>query len=121
MTPKGNRNGRAFDPVEFITINLDGEAEKLFKSWAPSHLETLNSDLANFIAEEHKVGLSWDQNNACFIASATCKDEKSPNHNCCITARSDDWTEALLLVLFKATVIPSGKAWSDVSRPAAWG
>lgn len=116
----GRRNGR-FESVEFVTINLDAAAEKHFRTYAKDVGDKVVSELALFIAEEHKIGISWDINNNCFIASATCKDEKSENHNLCITARSDDWFEALLLLLYKAKVVANGQPWHNVSRPATWG
>lgn len=122
LMPTANRfNRNAFQQVEFVTINLDTAAEKAFRIYAKDNLDKLVPMIAEFMAEPHKLGLSWDDSNNCFIASATCKNEKSENHNQCITARSDDWSEALLLLLFKHYVVAKGGTWSDVSRPIAWG
>jgi len=121
MPKPSGRGSNARPNVEFVVVNLDGPAEKDFRKYAAENLEKLVSLVGEFINDGHKLGMTWDDANACFIASATCWDEKSENYANCITARSDDWSEALLLLVFKHRVIAKGQAWALVSRPAAWG
>lgn len=118
---KNNKNQTSFVPVEFVRIDLDNDQAANFKKWAEKELANLPQHLSNFISEDMKIGLMWDDGNNCFIASATCKDEKSDNHNCCMTSRSDDWPEALLLLVYKHEVVAKGKEWRTMSRPVAWG
>lgn len=120
MANNGKRSA-SFAQIEFVQISLDKDAEKAFHKWKTDHEQTCVSDLGNFIAEEMKLGITWDTSNNCFIASATCKDAKSPNLDRCVTARSDDWLEALMLLVFKHTVTAAGGDWSAVSKPTAWG
>lgn len=118
---KSNGTRPTFEPVEFVQLNLNGDDEKGFRKWESDNADSIVSKLDEFMADGHKVGITFDVNNACFITSATCKNDRSPNHNRCMTARSDSWYEALELLLYKHLVKAKGGDWSEVSRPAAWG
>lgn len=110
-----------FEPVEFVQMSLTADDEEHFRKWEASNNEKITGMLDEFMADGHKVGITFDASNACFIASATCKDEKNVNYNRCVTARSDAWWEALELLLYKHIVKAKSDDWSAVSRPAAWG
>lgn len=118
---KSKARQRDFAQVDFVNIYVSSQQEAQYRDWLKTADTQLVSLLADVIADQHKVGISFDGANACYIASATCKDETSPNYNVCITARSDDWTDALLLLVFKIQHIAGKIPWRDCSRPTTWG
>jgi len=116
-SPKGKNDWG----MTFVNFRLGKEEKDEFKAYMSAKPDILSEKLAIFIGEGHKVSLSWDDNNKCFIGSATCKDEGSINNNHCMTSRSDDWFEALMMNVYKANELAAGTAWSDLSESADWG
>lgn len=110
----------SFD-VTFVDVRLSAQDKEQFTSYMLQEADELNLNLADFIADDHKFSVTWDDENKCFIASATCRDEGSINHNCCISSRSQEWYEAMQLTVFKATVLLGGKAWTDAKTDKSWG
>jgi len=107
--------------TEFVTIKLTGKAKDDFHTWASRKEADVALDVASFISNGHKIGISWDDSNKCWIVSATCKVDGDVNENCCITSRSDDWFEAMAMNVFKATVLCNGGAWRDQQESSEWG
>jgi len=113
--------GRGQFDVTFINIRLDKQGEKQFTEWYSRDQRELAEELAVFVSKGHKLGLSWDDKNTCFTASATCRDDRSPNFNSCITSRSDDFFEAMMMNVFKAEVLFEGGTWVADDRGSNWG
>lgn len=118
---KSNRNnGNLFDVV-FVNVKIDIAEEGKFNAWTSRKDGEVAFDIAKAISDGHKIGLSWDSGNACFIVSATCKDDASINYNHCISSRSDDWYEALMMTVYKVQVMLADKAWSSGAERSNWG
>lgn len=107
--------------VTFVTINLSEDDRKKFTGWESGLGDTWPEEFANYVSTGYKMGLTWDDGNACFIASITGKEEGGLNHNLCLTARSNDWVEAFKIVHFKATIICADGKWSNHQTSVAWG
>lgn len=120
MPARKQNNGNGFG-VEFVTINLSADDGKKFNGWKETLGDVWADEFATYVSNGFKVGLTWDNNNACFIASLTGKEEGSKNYNCCLTARSQEWVEALQLVHFKASVFCADGRWQDHSTSVSWG
>jgi hypothetical protein len=118
---KSPKRNLTFAEVEFINRRLTDDEAKGFADWQQKEAKSLGDEVVAFIASGHKLSVTWDDFNACFIVSATCKDEASDNLNKCLSARSDDWYEALLLVLYKSQVLFAGATWESDVRGASWG
>jgi hypothetical protein len=107
--------------VEFVQHKLNAEEKVQFTSWGSGKNFDSDLEVSDFIQHGWKVSVSWDMNNDCYIVAATCKDEKSVNVNKCITSRSDQWFEALLMNVFKVTVLFKGQALSTAPKDDSWG
>lgn len=107
--------------IEFVVITLTEDQEKVFRGWQTQMEEHWWGELATVVSLGYKLGVSFDAGNACFIVSLTCKVENDVNEDLCMTARADDWLEALQLILFKHQVVCEGKSWQAKRRQANWG
>jgi len=107
--------------TEFVNVSLNTEQTKDFKSWFPKQSETFTEVLGQVMVDDYKVSCNWDDNNQCFIATLTGKPNQSVNSGKALSARSDDWWEALALVLYKHLVIFKNSAWNGELTRNNWG
>lgn len=124
MAKKSSRNSTAQKPewqVTFIDLKLDKSDQADFRKYASTGDGELSLELAQTIADGNKLSVAWDDNNQTYIASFTCKDEDSVNYNCCISSRSQEWFEAILLGCYKINKLCYNKPWKDVSASDDWG
>jgi hypothetical protein len=115
------RNANASFGVEFINIDLTDKQGEDFNDWQQVNVSKMGVLVGELASAGHKIGVSFDGDNECFIVSVTCKDESSDNLNRCFTSRSDDWVEAVLLALFKWDVVMARSTWSGKQRRMNWG
>jgi len=118
---KSTSNNKGFAEIEFVDLRLDAVQKEEFVQWKKALGEDSYSAITDLVGTGHKLSLTWDDNGNCFIASFTCRDERNVNTGKCITSRSDDWYEAALLGVFKATVIFKNGAWLGATRKDNWG
>lgn len=114
-----SRNG-TFAQVEFVVIDWQEKHEAMFDDWQRKHANDWHMKITDMLADQYKFGLTWDDNNACYIVSVTCRDEKATNAGLCFTARSDDWTEAMQIAVFKHYEI-SGEDWTTGKKKGIRG
>jgi hypothetical protein len=123
MPSKNKRTGtlKGLPDITFVQYRLNSQEKKDFAKWKEA--EEISSGLAfvEFVQSGMKCSISWDSNNDCYIASATCKDEGSSNHNMCLTSRANDWYEATLMNVYKTTVLCEGGLWADLDQEADLG
>lgn len=94
-----------FNNTQFAMVRLSEADRTEFHSWWNAKGFDGGLEISTFIANGWKTSLTWDDANKCFICASTCKDERSVNANVCVTSRSDDYTEALLLNVYKVNVM----------------
>lgn len=107
--------------VDFVNINLSKAEKTQFKAWYAENQSELPRLLSVFIAAGYKTSIKWDNENECFIATATCIDESLENSGKALSSRSDDWVEALALNLFKTDVISDKGVWEASGKGNSWG
>lgn len=107
--------------IDFVTIELSEKQEKEFTAWVSESTSSLPTLVGELASSGHKIGVSFDGDNECFIVSVTCKDESQDNHNLCYTSRSDEWLEALQLAVFKWDVISKRGKWLAKTQRKNWG
>ena len=115
------RVGNSWSEVKFVVIRLNGKHKDGFREYMQRPAEQVALDVASFMSNGHKTSITWDDNNACWIVSATCKEEASKNHSCCISSRSSEWYEALVMNVYKNDVICNKGAWMDQQEENDWG
>lgn len=120
------RNGttqpnRGWPETQFVTIRLNGKHKDGFREWMQRNSEEVALDVASFMSDGHKSSITWDDTNACWIASSTCKDEASKNYNHCLSSRSSEWYEALAMNVYKHNIMCNKGAWVDQQEDNDWG
>jgi len=124
IMPPSKKQGRKatnFPEIEFVTVRLDKEQAGAFADWVHQDDESRSLDLAEFISAGHKTSITWDDYNSCFIVSSTCKDEGSDNFNKCLSSRSNDWYEAMMMNVYKANVLLAKGPWESDASTNSWG
>lgn len=107
--------------VTFVQLRLNEETANEFSKWMERKEPEIALDVASFMSNGNKVSITWDNENKCWIVSATCKEEGHKNYNHCLSSRSSEWWEALCMNVFKHDVICKGGSWADKQSNANWG
>lgn len=107
--------------TKFVNFKLGKDEKEEFEAYMSQKPDKLVEELVVFISEGHKLSQSWDDKNKCFIASATCKDEGSINHDYCMTSRHPEWYPAVMMNVFKHNVMAKGTPWADLMESEDWG
>lgn len=107
--------------VNFVQIRLAGAQIDGFTKWMERKESEIALDVAAFMSNGHKTSITWDNENKCWIVSATCKEENSKNYNYCLSSRSGEWWEALCMNVYKNDVICNGGSWSAKQENNNWG
>lgn len=122
MPAKYAKNDKtAWAETKFAQVTLTADQKDEFHRWWNQKAFDVPLEISTMIANGWKAGLTWDDANKCFIASATCKDERSVNANVCVTSRSDDYTEALLLNVYKVNVLFKNQPLPTERGGNTWG
>lgn len=117
----GKEGKGAFGDFKFAAITLTVEDKANFEAWATKAAPTMLDQLAELVMEGWKTSVTWDSENDCFIASATCRTEKHKNENIVVTSRSDVFLEAFALTFWKISVLFKGKALPTEKVKQNWG
>jgi len=99
-----NQNSRDGMP-EMISSKLTDEELLGFDQWLTKKGKDFDAMIFDTLMDDHKIGISWDAYNDCFIASFTAKGDDHLNAGKCLMSRSNDWREAIAMNMFKCAVI----------------
>lgn len=110
-----------FGDIRFCTIQLDTEGKVLAKQWITANNKDLDTYFDTLIRDGWKTSLTFDEYNDCFIASSTQRDEDDRNHNVCLTSRSDNMYEAIMLNVYKLYIMYEGKKLPTEKQSNNWG
>lgn len=126
MAAKGKRNNAAaqerpkFEDFVFINVRLSPEQGKAFKAWQSAHTDDIGLLLNEVADSGHKITITRDKANDCFITSFTCLEPASPNYCMILSSRSDDMWESVGLNLFKHYDLFSSGEWPEQTKQN-WG
>ena len=118
---QNNKNTNGYREFEFANLRLSEPQKAHFKGWFSENAPSFEELIASYTLVGYKHSFSWDEKNDCFIASMTCNNQKSPNANCVLTSRSEDWFEALMMNVYKTAVICEDEVWPRQSNKDTWG
>lgn len=121
MANKKQSSRNRFGNTEFVNVTLTADQRKEFKAWYPAILDNLHDELGQLMVDDYKVSCSWDDNNQCFIATFTGKQDQTYNSEKALSSRSDNWFEALGVNLFKHVVLFGSKTWDGETTKNNWG
>lgn len=114
--PRGN-----WPETNFVNLKITGKHKDGFTSWMSRKEADIHLDVVAFMSNGHKTSITWDTSNSVWIVSATCKEESSPNVNCCLTSRSSEWWEAMCMNVYKHDIICAQGSWVDNAESGDWG
>jgi len=117
------RASRNYDAngIKFCTILLDTEQKSVLKEWLNNNQADLDTYFHNMVTDGWKTSCTWDDVNDCFIASATQRFDDDKNYNVCVSSRSDNLYEAILITYYKIYVLYEGKRLPTEPTKANWG
>jgi len=107
--------------MTFVDYRLTGKDKDGFEEFFSAKYDVLAEELVQVIANGHRATITWNEKDVCFIASLVCNDERSVNKGCCVSSRSQDWWEALMMSVYKVTKILGDSDWSKMSAGSNWG
>jgi hypothetical protein len=114
--------GRTRYGTEFVNLRLSLEQKPQFEVWAKENQDDLFNYLVNMVADGYKISINLDANNDCIIVAVTGTDNNRTNRGRCMTSRSHDAIEALLMAIFKHVVLCDGGDWGEGENKASdWG
>jgi len=117
----GKRSPSNLPDITFVQYRMNAQEKKDFSKWLETDEVKSGLSFVEFIQNGMKCSVSWDDGNDCYIASATCKDEGSSNHNMCLTSRAKDWYEASMMNVYKTSVLCNNGLWSDLAQETELG
>lgn len=123
MPSKAAKTGKrspSYDTT-FVNFKLVGEAKDRFVHYMAATVEEHSKVLTGLMSQGMKFSFSENLEHGFFLASVTCKDEGSINNNRCITSRSNDWFEALMMCCFKIDELGVDEDWLDQAGSDEWG
>ena len=112
---------KSFTPTNFVNYRLTAEQKEHFAGWFAELSDDLDEILEAVLMADNRLGITYDVRGDCFIASLTCRDENSPNHAHCVTARYDSSHKAMACVVYKVTVCLADTKWSDAVSDSDYG
>lgn len=114
---KSGAAGRASGgSVWFVNVAVSvGDAAKI-EEYFPT-VEAVYDAMVEVMTDGYRVAFNYDMTRDAVVASLTCRNEGSPNHNGVLNAFAGDWFTALRVVLYKHYVVLS-EQWSDASGAA---
>jgi len=105
----------------FVNYKLTGKEKEDFIKFAKGDFDTHSKRIVEAMSNGMKFSFSENRENGTAIASLTCRDEGNINFDRCITSRSPDWYEALLMCVFKLDVLGGDNDWLDQAGSDDWG
>lgn len=122
MSPRKTNNQRSnWGDIVFANIRLTEENKHEFEQWASSLGDGAQPEIDNFIVSGWKTSAKWDDNNDCFIVSATNENDKDRNYKICVSSRSDVRIEADLLNIYKVEILYRGVKLPTEGVKQNWG
>lgn len=105
----------------FVNYKLSSSEKADFIKWLSRKDGETQVDFQDAMSKGHKFSISENSEQGFFLGSMTCRDDASINYDMCITSRSPDWWEALMLCVYKAQQMGYDAPWSDQGDSNDWG
>jgi hypothetical protein len=86
----------------FVRFELSRSEKAAFAATLPPDMAKVWDTLYALLEDGHKISLSYDANNVCYVASLTCNSgSRTQNHHAVLSARADNPDVALALLVYK--------------------
>lgn len=107
--------------TKFAAVKLSVADRKKFQDWKKDNGADGDVLYTELVRGGWKGSQSYDQENDCFIWSMTQRNERDINYDVCVTSRSDNMYEAMLLGIYKLLVLYPDQALPTESPRDNWG
>jgi hypothetical protein len=114
------KNGK-FIEYEFVNIRLTEEQIADFEAWSQKNQNKVWAMLGELAEAGYKHSTSPDPDNQCHISTLTATDHAALNTRHCMSSRSDDLLEAVMLTCYKHFIISNGLEWQGSAARKNWG
>lgn len=114
------KTGSSYE-VEFISYKLSAEDATAFVEWANRNDKKVFELAERLGADGYKFSLSPDLDNECMLVSMTGTKHAARNTGLCMTSRADTFLEALLMCIYKHTVVFQSSDWDAAKTRQNWG
>lgn len=91
----------------FVSCDLSTQRKEQFKAWS-SGIETLEDYVSYLVQPGYKLSFSIDTYHDCLQVSWSCSAKGDPNEGWTLTARANELSKALAVLLFKHQVMLEG-------------
>lgn len=116
------KKGQVFNgSTKFCAISLDTAEKDKARLWLEKNGKDLDTFAVQMVRDGWKTSFSWDDYNDCFISSSTCRDENDTNYDTCVTSRSDNMWDAMLLNYYKIYVLYRDQTLPTERAKQNWG
>lgn len=115
----GNKRGGF--TTTFVNYKLSNQEKAEFVKFAGQGDEKTQHAFVEAMGKGNKFSVSLNDEKGFYLVAMTCRDEGSVNYDFCITSRSPDWWEAVLMCVFKAHKLGYDQSWADMSDSDDWG
>jgi hypothetical protein len=106
----------------FVNLRLSTDQKPAFEKWAENNQADMFTYLVGMVEDGYKISINLDANNDCIIVAVTGTDGNRVNRGRCMTSRSRDAIEALLMAIFKHVVLCDGGDWGEgEDKTSDWG
>lgn len=107
----------------FINVSLNEGDKAAFHEWQGREGHHTGEMLDDLMGEGMKYGVSYDQENQCYIVTLTGSLVERANLRCSVTTRAGTWGEANELAIWKHFILCAGN-YGDLlttGRKRDWG
>lgn len=111
-----------FRGTTMVNVSLTEKDKGKFQSWVSDLDFKLEDLLSEFGSRGYKLGISWIDRQNAWCVSVTGSENAKLNSGFTMSSWSDDVLEAILMSLYKITVVCENKVWEDyASSNERWG
>lgn len=105
----------------FANIQFNADARQTYQTWEPG-ADAVYREMAESIGAGYRFTFSYDKTNDAYQCSVTCANDRDANNGWTLTSRGPSWFDALMVAVFKMTVLCPGE-WpkSDKTAGDKWG
>lgn len=127
LPPKGRLKGRKMakkllhNQWSFINTNLTPGEREHFTMWCDEMQDDMVELLVKVLLDGYKISARFDNENECWIVSLTGTDQAVFNDKCSLTSRHSTFEQAVLLTIYKNSVIAQNGKWRVDNAAGEWG
>ncbi len=106
----------------FITIKLSQDDKPELEAFIKGYNKHFLDVITDVLAMGYKVSLNWIDKQNAFVVSVSGTNESAQNKGATVTSWSDELSEAIFMMGYKALVLGKSKTWVEIQTDSSnWG